>query len=71
MCRKNQKQGICPVARTQVEQDDYTEMDLSERSKQASTLPINANKSYNQNHAKISRREMNLCQICPPGTITW
>ena len=70
MCRKNQKQGICPVAITQVEQDDYTVMDLSEVSKQAKTLPINAYKSYNQNQTKISRREMNLCQICPPGTIT-
>ena len=45
-------------------------MDLSEVSKQATTLPINANKSYNQNQTKISRREMNLCPICPPGTIT-
>ena len=69
MCKEHQKQGICPIGKTEPEQDNYSVMFLSEVSKQIKTLPLNASKSYEQNQTYISGKEMNLCQICPPGTI--
>ena len=59
------------VGKTEVEQYNHSVLVLSEVSKQDTALPNNANKIYNENQTYTSRMEINLCQICPPGTVSW